>query len=85
MSLKILFQAKFTRNRIKKDLDHMYIIIIIKFVRMSDKKPTKDSLLKKKSSRKKRAISKIDREVDIEKVKELIQKEMTNLKDRTPK
>jgi hypothetical protein len=51
---------------------------------MSDKKPSKETLLKKKSSRKKRAVSKMDKEVDIEKVKELIQKEMTNLKERTP-
>lgn len=72
------------QNPLKKDLKHKYIIIIIKFVRMSDKKPSKDTLLKKKSSRKKRAVSKIDKEVDIEKVKELIQKEMTNLKDRAP-
>jgi hypothetical protein len=49
---------------------------------MSDKKPSKEILLKKKSSRKKRAISKIDKEVDIEKVKELIHKEMAELKDK---
>jgi hypothetical protein len=49
---------------------------------MSDKKPSKDTLLKKKSSRKKRAVSKIDKEIDIEKVKELILREMTNLKDK---
>jgi len=50
---------------------------------MSDKKSSKDTLLKKKTSRKKRAISKIDKEIDVEKVKELIQKEMANLKDKS--
>lgn len=49
---------------------------------MSDKKPSKETLLKKKSSRKKRAVSKVDKEIDMEKVKELILKEMTNARDR---
>lgn len=47
---------------------------------MSDKKASKEILLKKKTSRKKRAISKCDKEVDIEKVKDLIQLEMSSLR-----
>ena len=49
---------------------------------MSDKKPSKDILLKKKSTRKKKPTSKIDHEINIDKIKELLQKEMSQLKDK---
>ncbi len=52
---------------------------------MSDKKASRDILLKKKSSRKKRAVSKIDKEIDMEKVKEFVLKQMTRPEDRVSK
>jgi hypothetical protein len=49
---------------------------------MSDKKQSKEILLKKKTSRKKISDKKLAKEFDIEKAKEIIYKEMGYLKDK---
>jgi hypothetical protein len=49
---------------------------------MSDKKLSKEISLKKKTSRKNFSDKKLEKEFDLEKAKEIIYKEMGNLKDK---